>query len=68
MFDQDAASLFAKYNICLRAGQHCAKLIDGVIGTYASLRVSLYFYNTEEEVDKFIETASKGSDFLDAYF
>ena len=68
VFAQDAASLFAKYNICLRAGQHCAKLIDGVIGTYASLRVSLYFYNTEEEVDKFIETASKGSDFLDAYF
>jgi len=68
VFAQDAASLFAKYDICLRAGQHCAKLIDGVMGTYASLRCSLYFYNTEEEVDKFIEIASKGSDFLDAYF
>lgn len=68
VFAQDAASLFGKYDICLRAGQHCAKLIDGVMGTYASLRCSLYFYNTEEEIDKFIETASKGSDFLDAYF
>ena len=68
VFAQDSASYFAKYNICLRAGQHCAKLIDGVINTYASLRCSFYFYNTEEEVEKFIEVASKGSDFLDAYF
>lgn len=68
VFAQDAASYFAKYNICLRAGQHCAKLIDGVINTYATLRCSFYFYNTIEEVDKFIQVASKGSDFLDAYF
>lgn len=68
VFAQDAASYFAKYNICLRAGQHCAKLIDGVIDTYASIRCSFYFYNTIDEVDKFIEVASKGSDFLDAYF
>ena len=68
VFAQDAASYFAKYNICLRAGQHCAKLIDGVLDTYASVRCSFYFYNTIEEVDKFVEVASKGSDFLDAYF
>lgn len=68
VFAQDSASYFAKYNICLRAGQHCAKLIDGVINTYASLRCSFYFYNTIDEVDKFIQVASKGSDFLDAYF
>ena len=68
VFAQDAASLFAKYDICLRAGQHCAKLIDGVIGDYASIRCSMYFYNTVEEVDKFVKVAAKGSDFLDAYF
>ena len=68
VFAQDAASLFGKYDICLRAGQHCAKLIDGVMGTYASLRCSMYFYNTIEEVDEFVKVASKGSDFLDAYF
>jgi cysteine desulfurase/selenocysteine lyase len=68
VFAQDAASLFAKYDICLRAGQHCAKLIDGVMGTYASIRCSLYFYNTIEEIDKFVKVAAKGSDFLDAYF
>ena len=68
VFAQDGASLFAKYGICLRAGQHCAKLIDGVMGTYASIRCSMYFYNTIEEVDKFVKVAAKGSDFLDAYF
>ena len=68
VFAQDAASLFAKYDVCIRSGQHCAKLIDGVVGTYASLRCSMYFYNTEEEVEKFVKVAAKGSDFLDAYF
>ena len=68
VFAQDAASYFSKYNICLRAGQHCAKLMEDVIETYASVRCSFYFYNTIEEVDKFIEVASKGCDFLDAYF
>lgn len=68
VFAQDAASLFNKYNICLRAGQHCAKLIDGVINTYATLRCSFYYYNTYEEIDRFIEVCKKGSDFLDAYF
>ena len=68
VFAQDAASYFAKYNICLRAGQHCAKLTSDVIDTYASVRCSFYFYNTFEEVDKFIDVARRGSDFLDAYF
>lgn len=68
VFAQDGASLFSKYDICLRAGQHCAKLIDNVMGEYASIRCSMYFYNTIEEVDKFVKVAAKGSDFLDAYF
>jgi len=68
VFAQDAASYFAKYNICLRAGQHCAKLMGDVLETYASVRCSFYFYNTLEEVEKFIDVAKRGSDFLDAYF
>ena len=68
VFAQDGASLFSKYDICLRSGQHCAKLIDNVMGEYASIRCSMYFYNTIEEVDKFVKVAAKGSDFLDAYF
>ena len=65
---RDRVHYFSKYNICLRAGQHCAKLMKDVIETYASVRCSFYFYNTIEEVDRFIEVARKGSDFLDAYF
>ena len=29
---------------------------------------SFYFYNTFEEIDKFIEVCKKGDDFLDAFF
>lgn len=55
VFAQDAASYISKNNICVRAGNHCAKIIDNVIGTTDTIRASLYFYNTKEEIDKFID-------------
>lgn len=68
VFSQDAASLFNTYGIAVRAGQHCAKILDEFLGVSQTLRVSFYFYNTKEEVDKFIEVCKKGDDFLDAFF
>lgn len=68
VFAQDAASLFNKYGICVRSGEHCAKLIHNLINVDATVRASLYFYNTKEEIDYFIEVCKKGGDFLDAFF
>lgn len=68
VFAQDAATHFASYGISLRAGQHCARLLENVIGETATLRCSFNYYNTYKEVDKFIEVAKKGSDYLEAYF
>ena len=34
--------------ICTRSGKHCAKMGDNKEDT---VRISLYFYNTEEEID-----------------
>ena len=42
----------------MRAGNHCAKILKNVTGVKNSIRVSLYFYNTYEEIDKFIELIS----------
>ncbi len=55
IFSQDAASYLSKQNICVRGGNHCAKLTDNVIGTTDTLRISLYVYNTIEDVDRFLE-------------
>ena len=68
VFAQDAASLFNKYGICVRSGEHCAKLINNFLETEATLRASVCFYNTKEEIDYFIEVCKKGGDFLDAFF
>lgn len=68
VFAQDAASLLNSKGIAVRSGQHCAKILLNKLGTYATIRASLYFYNTYEEVDRFIEACKKGGDFLDAYF
>ena len=55
IFSQDVAFYLNKYNICVRAGNHCAKILKNETGVKNSLRVSLYFYNTYEEIDKLKE-------------
>ena len=58
IFSQDVAYYLNKYNICVRAGNHCAKILKKAIGVKNTIRVSLYFYNTKEEVDSLIELLS----------
>ena len=58
IFPQDVGYYLNKYNICVRTGNHCAKLLKNVIGTDQTLRISLYFYNTKEDIDKLIELLS----------
>ena len=54
IFPQDLAIYLNKYNICIRAGNHCAKILKEEIGTKNTCRISLYFYNTKEEIDKLV--------------
>lgn len=55
VFAQDAASYFSEHNIAVRSGQHCAKLLMKFLKAPATLRASIYFYNTKAEIDKFVE-------------
>ena len=55
IFAQDAASYLNKNNICVRSGNHCAKLSHHILGINDTIRASLYFYNTKEEIDRFVE-------------
>lgn len=59
IFSQDVAVYLDKYNICVRSGNHCAKILNNVFHVDNTCRVSLSFYNTYEEVDQFIEVLSK---------
>ena len=58
IFSQDVAYYLNKYNICVRAGNHCAKILKNVTGVTNSIRISLYFYNTEKEIDTLVELLS----------
>ena len=55
LFSEDVAYFLNKYGICVRAGNHCAKLTKDILGVANSIRVSLYFYNTESEVDSLVD-------------
>lgn len=55
----DTASILNEDKVCIRAGHHCAQPLMQFIGEGSTARASVYFYNTEEEVDRFLESVSK---------
>lgn len=68
VFAQDEATYLNKHGICVRSGQHCAKILMDLLGCEATVRASFYFYNTKEDIDELALALDKGGDFLDAYF
>ena len=55
VFPQDTAIYLDHYNICVRAGNHCAKLLKDELGIKNTTRISFYIYNTKQEIDKLVE-------------
>lgn len=51
----DIASLLSDENIAIRAGHHCAQPLGQYLGVQSSARASVYFYNTEKEIQTFLE-------------
>ena len=54
IFAQDLAIYLNKYHICVRAGNHCSKILKDEINIKNTVRVSLSFYNTKEEIDQLV--------------
>ena len=67
-FAQDTAIFLNKYKICVRAGNHCAKILEEEINVKNTCRISLYFYNTKEEINTLIEVLNKQEEILDNIF
>lgn len=68
VFAQDLGTYLNSKGIAVRTGQHCAKMLPLFLGTPATVRVSLYFYTTKEDIDALVECLKTGGNFLDAYF
>ena len=59
VFSQDLSVFLNKYNICVRSGNHCSKLLKDFILTSNTCRISLNIYNTKEDILKLIEVLNK---------
>jgi len=60
----DAASVFDEENVAIRAGHHCAQPLMHNLNQVATIRASIYFYNTKEDIDKLIKAIKKSIDFF----
>ena len=64
-FSQDVAIYLNQFKICIRAGNHCAKMLHEVICSSNTCRVSLYLYNNKEEIDKLVDALMNQDKILD---
>jgi cysteine desulfurase/selenocysteine lyase len=55
----DVATILDREGIAIRAGHHCAQPLMDYLGVSATCRVSVYLYNTKEEIDILIEGLRK---------
>lgn len=55
----DIGTLLDECGIAVRIGHHCAMPLHSKLGLSATIRASLYFYNTFEEIDYFITSLNK---------
>ena len=59
IFAQDAAAYINSKGIAVRAGNHCAKILMDMLHTSETIRASMYFYNTKDEIDRFVDVISE---------
>lgn len=51
----DISDYLSDHDICIRAGQHCAEPLMKYLWVEHTARMSLYLYNTLDDIDKFFE-------------
>ena len=51
----DVSELLDKATICVRGGHHCAMPLHTNLNLNSSVRASLYFYNTTEDIDALVD-------------
>lgn len=55
MHSHDVAAYLSNLGLCTRAGHHCAQPLAKKLDVISSVRASFMFYNTQEEVDAFLD-------------
>ncbi len=60
----DLAALLDQEGIAIRSGHHCTQTLHRFLGINGTARASLYFYNTKEEIDRFVVALKETLSFL----
>lgn len=55
IFAQDVSRYLDSLDIAVRAGEHCAKILDPTRTHSKTVRASFYFYNNKKEIDRLVE-------------
>ena len=54
----DISEILASDGVCVRAGHHCAQPLLAHLGLNATVRASMAFYNTPDEIDRLAHSLS----------
>ena len=63
----DVASILDTENVCVRSGNHCAQPLLRYLGEDSTCRMSLYFYNTKQDIDMLVEALKKAYKMFEKY-
>lgn len=64
----DLSTMLDQAGIAIRAGHHCTQPLHRFLKAQSTARASLYFYNTQAEVDAFIAALIESIEFFDGIF
>ncbi|OLP19038.1 cysteine desulfurase [Leptolyngbya sp. 'hensonii'] len=64
----DLSTILDQAGIAIRAGHHCTQPLHRYLEAQSTARASLYFYNTEAEIDRLIEALKEAVDFFGSIF
>ena len=65
IFAEDTSKYLNHYHICVRAGNHCSKMVKDELNVKNTCRISFYLYNTKKEVDKLVDILKNSQDIYD---
>lgn len=63
----DVASILDSEDVCVRSGNHCAQPLLRFLGEDSTCRMSLYFYNTKQDIDMLVEALKKAYKMFEKY-
>lgn len=64
----DLSTILDQAGVAIRAGHHCTQPLHRAIKAQSTARASLYFYNTTQDIDTFIESLKEAVEFFGGLF